>query len=869
MTLRGTLVSGASSYNPCDDATALTCGSTGSFSLNGAGEWNNLGGPWSTPGEEAVYSFTATLTGTHTVSLTNSGYYVDIYYKSGSCGSTGWTYGDDIFTSGSISISMTAGTTYYLLVDDENTSASNGTITVSCPTPVADPCDNITDMTCGVDYSYDLGTGNGAWDPPSGPWGTPGQEQVFTYTPSFTGSYLLSVTHTGGYYADVFYGFDCTDEDSWTYISDVFSATNVTFTTLTAGVTYYFLMDDENTTASSGTISISCPCIPPAGGIDGSYTYDGDFVISGTTDGACNDCSLRTSQDRIYEVNISCAGNYTFTTCGGASWDTYLYLRTAACGGTSIALNDDACGLQSSVSADLAPGTYYIHVEGFSSFSFGDFDLSVSGTLDTPDIGNVVGPFIVCPGSQGVAYSVTGDFDSYEWTIPFGATIASGDNTGSITVDFGAFSGPISVSATNSCGSNSSAMYAYVPPAPQFTTSTTDVLCNGGSTGSISVDVTAGTPPFTYSIDGTAQTLVDASASNSWFGYMNVFENPADPNPCCGGGYVFGSFWGVPDLATAIDYGANTITLSPNVNTYNAVDPFWADGNGNGNKIMEANTLIENAAWNGTDVTFSGSVLSNDLGAGYDAKYFIKALDPLAGFSDALNGSGIIDLPSSGNFSITIPAADLYPGLVVQCGFSLTGLNANPATAAELGSVVITSGAIQEGQFTGLAAGDYVIGVTDAFGCSAHDATVTVSEPDLLTVDTDGCGVVYLGAGVDYACATINTTVTGGVAGYTFDWTNTESTEGITVCPDSTSNYEVTVTDANGCTATADWQVQVVDIECSPGHSNSSHSGSGSHGSHSSHGSKWKRKRIRKWKWIKFNEYAKYGKWTKLFIFTF
>ena len=120
-----------------------------------------------------------------------------------------------------------------------------------------------------------------------------------------------------------------------------------------------------------------------------------------------------------------------------------------------------------------------------------------------------------------------------------------------------------------------------------------------------------------------------------------------------------------------------------------------------------------------------------------------------------------------------------------------------------------------------------------------------------------------LGAGVDYACATINTTVTGGVAGYTFDWTNTESTEGITVCPDSTSNYEVTVTDANGCTATADWQVQVVDIECSPGHSNSSHSGSGSHGSHSSHGSNsGSGSGSGSRKWIKFNEYAKYGKWT-------
>ena len=58
--------------------------------------------------------------------------------------------GDDIFTSGSISVSMTAGTTYYLLVDDENTSASSGTITVTCPSPAVDPCDDITDMTCGV-----------------------------------------------------------------------------------------------------------------------------------------------------------------------------------------------------------------------------------------------------------------------------------------------------------------------------------------------------------------------------------------------------------------------------------------------------------------------------------------------------------------------------------------------------------------------------------------------------------------------------------------------------------------------------------------------------------------------------------------------
>ena len=197
----------------------------------------------------------------------------------------------------------------------------------------------------------------------------------------------------------------------------------------------------------------------------------------------------------------------------------------------------------------------------------------------------------------------------------------------------------------------------------------------------------------------------------------------------------------------------------------------------------------------------------------------------------------------------------------VLCNGGSTGTIAISTTQGTPPFTYTINGQATSADITGLAAGDYVIGVTDAFGCSAHDATVTVSEPDLLTVDTDGCGVVYLGAGVDYACATINTTVTGGVAGYTFDWTNTETTEGITVCPDSTSNYEVTVTDANGCTATADWQVQVVDIECSPGHQTRHIHGSGFR-INSSHDQLRNRNQDQEWKWIKFNEYAKYGKWT-------
>ena len=120
MTLRATRVTGAPAVNPCNSITALTCGSTGSFSLSGSGAWNPPG-PWGTPGEEQVFSFTATLSGAHSISVTNSGYYVDLFIKSGSCSSSGWTFLDDIYLSGTSIVNLTAGVTYHLLIDDENT----------------------------------------------------------------------------------------------------------------------------------------------------------------------------------------------------------------------------------------------------------------------------------------------------------------------------------------------------------------------------------------------------------------------------------------------------------------------------------------------------------------------------------------------------------------------------------------------------------------------------------------------------------------------------------------------------------------------------------------------------------------------------
>ena len=70
--------------------------------------------------------------------------------------------------------------------------------------------------------------------------------------------------------------------------------------------------------------------------------------------------------------------------------------------------------------------------------------------------GPISGPTLVQQGQSGIEYSIPAiaNATGYTWSVPFGATIASGSNNDTITVDFGATaqSGDIIVYGTNACG---------------------------------------------------------------------------------------------------------------------------------------------------------------------------------------------------------------------------------------------------------------------------------------------------------------------------------------------------------------------------------------------------------------------------------
>src|SRR5579859_5732523 len=102
----------------------------------------------------------------------------------------------------------------------------------------------------------------------------------------------------------------------------------------------------------------------------------------------------------------------------------------------------------------------------------------------------------------------------------------------------------------------------------------------------------------------TTQLLLDPT--QTWIGYVNVFALPAN-----GGGYQFGSSWGVGALTVYYDTNAapyHTLTVIANTNTYNPNDPYWVT-NGAGNKTVDASYYVQNDALAGQNLNFSGQCI--------------------------------------------------------------------------------------------------------------------------------------------------------------------------------------------------------------------------------------------------------------------
>ncbi len=129
-------------YGPCSYINSIEgCGSgnSGTYLGGGIGTWfntsmNACGYP--SPGIEGIYSFVAPFTGYYSIQVTSANGYVDYLWKSSYCSSSGWTCIEDVWTTGQYgSLPWTAGTTYYILLDDEDNAAGSHTFYINYPVP--------------------------------------------------------------------------------------------------------------------------------------------------------------------------------------------------------------------------------------------------------------------------------------------------------------------------------------------------------------------------------------------------------------------------------------------------------------------------------------------------------------------------------------------------------------------------------------------------------------------------------------------------------------------------------------------------------------------------------------------------------------
>ncbi|HXB10505.1 MAG TPA: gliding motility-associated C-terminal domain-containing protein, partial [Bacteroidia bacterium] len=160
-------------------------------------------------------------------------------------------------------------------------------------------------------------------------------------------------------------------------------------------------------------------------------------------------------------------------------------------------------------------------------------------------------------------------------------------------------------------------------------------------------------------------------------------------------------------------------------------------------------------------------------------------------------------IPPSSNPSVDIPGADVKD---VSCFGDSNG-----------SAIAITSNGTlpytylwyplnsSSDTITNLAAGTYTFIVTDANGCAAIQ-TVTITQPAMLRVSATANGAIHI-----EQTAALTASAAGGTPPYTYNWSDSAgSSATVNVSPGSTTNYTVTVTDKDGCTATAIVTVEVL-----------------------------------------------------------
>jgi hypothetical protein len=371
--------------------------------------------------------------------------------------------------------------------------------------------------------------------------------------------------------------------------------------------------------------------------------------------------------------------------------------------------------------------------------------------------------------------NITGGAEPYIWSW---TKTGGGNGSGSGTTISNLVPGTYTVHIVSSNGAGCDASFTTTiteNPQMNLSSTATNILCNGAASGSIITTITGGMPPYNYSWSNSATTQ---NLSQLTPGTYNL--TVTDSKGCTA---TTSATITQPTAITATPTitnvtsnglldGAITLSVSGGVTTYTYL---WNDGvttkDRTGLKAGTYSVTITDS--NGCSKTVTGITVTQPA-----------ALSLTASASAILCYGG-------GNSTITATGG----GGVAPLQYSLNGGTYQSGNTFSNVSPSTTS---------------YTVTVKDALGVT-KSTSVTVSQPSPLVLSlsktNESCPSALNGA--------ISLTVSGGTGSYNYDWAdvsgtnNSKDRSGL-----QAGTYSVTVTDANGCTATS--SVIIADISPNP-----------------------------------------------------
>lgn len=318
---------------------------------------------------------------------------------------------------------------------------------------------------------------------------------------------------------------------------------------------------------------------------------------------------------------------------------------------------------------------------------------------------------------------------------------------------------------TRTSGFAGSALVTVIAPITYNFVTPTDVLCNGGNTGSITVSATGGNGGLEYSIDGInyqPSNVFNGLTAGSYsvyvrdnFGCVQPFGNPV----------IINEPTDVTQTLVGTDAScANVFDGTITVNATGGVSPYTYSLNGGplqpGNVFngMGAGTYLVSVYDDHNCLDTASITISNT--------YIIGVV---------VDSQSNVSCVGSGDGSVTVHVN----GGIPPYSYSLNGL---PYQSS--------------GTFTGLVAGSYTIIGRDSKGCT-ETAQVVIAPPTPFTVVIDSVHNVLCNG---TATGNIFISLTGGTSPFSFAWNDAGSSTTEDLLGVDGGTYTVVVTDSKGCT---------------------------------------------------------------------